>query len=130
MKFKKNILSSLFVWLLTDVIGSCVVSVTKIIGLELYETLALSLIFSIPALILLIPNFYFLESVLGKASKMTYAFFSILFISGIVVVTLLAIIGGLPFEGKTFIGIILPYALAAEFSFFAVAHKGMFSEQK
>jgi hypothetical protein len=130
MKLKKSILSSLFVWLLTGVIGSCVISVTEFLGLELYETLALSLIFSIPALILLIPNFYFLESALGKAYKMTYAFFSILFISGIVVMVLLAIIGGVPFEGKTFMEIILPYVFAAEFSFFAVMHKEIFSAQK
>ena len=95
----------------------------KLIGFKLIEILMVSLVFSIPALVVLVPNFYLFDFITEPRNRIVYAFLSTLALCAVVIGFFINVIYEYPVsEHKLFIGL-LPYVLASELSTFFVARK-------
>lgn len=123
MKHLHIILESILIWLCTNLLGSVFHWLNHTVGLNFIEITAVSLIFSLPALLILIPNFYILHSLTGKHTRLVYAVSSILILSLIVTFIFLEFTKGYAFPDGKLIVLILPYVLSAEVSFFLIARK-------
>ena len=115
--FLNIICRSLLIWLATSFLASCFHAITETIGLRLDEFMLLSLLFSLPALLFLIPNFYILNIVVGKNNRILYSFISVLMLCLLVVALLLTLANGY-FEKEMLYRLLLPYIVSAEISFF------------
>lgn len=123
MKHTHIILKSILIWLSTNLLGSTFHWINETIGLSLLDVTALSLIFSLPALAFLIPNFYVLKAVSGKYKRFAYATLSTLALSLIVTYVFWEFTRDYNFPDGLLIVILLPYMFAAELCFFLIARK-------
>ena len=118
-----HIKRSLGIWLLTGALGSFYLWYSDIIGLPYHEILILSLVFSGPAIMLLIPNFHLLQQLPTMAMRIGYSFLSVLFFCLLIALLFLMLINGYPLERNEIVTLMLPYTVAAEVSFFVVSRK-------
>ncbi len=123
MRLIITIKQSILVWLTTSILASVFHWLNETTGLGIEKIILLSLAFSLPAMILLIPNYYFLIILSNTRKRMTYGFVSVLLLCVIVVILFLRFIKGFPIDQQTIILLVTPYILAAEFSFFLFSRK-------
>jgi hypothetical protein len=121
MRLSNIICRSLLIWAATCIMASCFHGISENIDLNPVDVTILSLLFSLPALFFLIPNFYLLNSVIGKNNRIIYAIISILMLCLVVVVVFLIFTDGYSFEKGMLFRLLLPYILSAEISFFLFA---------
>ena len=121
--FSIPIKRSIGVWLSTALLGSLYLWASETIGLQLYEIVILSLVFSAPATVFLIPNFYLLRGMRKLGQRIGYSFLSVLLLSLLIISLFLLLIKGYPLTRQQLAALILPYIIAAEISFFVVAMK-------
>lgn len=128
MRFTPSVsyfMQSSLIWLLTNVIGSSVLWIILERALGYIELLALSSLFSIPAIALVIPTLYILEFIQEPGKRIMFAVFSMLAICAIVLMIFMVII---PNKGDTAIQIgklLLPYVVAAPICFIFVVEVSM-----
>lgn len=130
MKHRHAIIESILIWVFTCLLGSIFHWINGAVGLSLFEVIAISLVFSLPALVFLIPNFYVLHSLTGKYKRVAYALASILILSLIVIYIFLEFTKGYHFPDGLLIVLLLPYMLSAELSFFLIARKLILAEAR
>lgn len=123
MRFSNIILRSLLIWFCTCTLASCFHWINKTTGLGLEKIILASLVFSLPAFVLLIPVFYLLNSIMSRGYRVTLALVSILILCLIVAAAFLKFIKGFPIDNHTIILAVAPYFITAQLSFFITARK-------
>lgn len=123
MHLRDILVRSLFIWFSTCTLASCFHWINKTSGLGPEKIILISLAFSLPAFLLLIPVFYLLNTVIGRNSRITSALVSVLLLCLIVVALFVKIINGFPIDNKTIILVVAPYFFTAQLSFFIAARK-------
>ena len=103
------------IWLLTNFLGSICFWLFTGIGGAFF----LSSLFSIPVLLLAIPNFYILYSIQKRKNRIAYALLSVLLLS-VLLFVLLGIFFHDDLRLTQLAAWMSPYAAAAEISFFMV----------
>lgn len=114
---------SLLIWLSTCVLASLINWINQTTGLGLPEVILLSLAFSFPAFVFLVPVLYLLDSIGDRKHRILYSFTSILTLCLMVIVIFLQLVKGLGIDKTTIINLLMPYCFAAEVSFFIIARK-------
>jgi hypothetical protein len=128
-KIKAIFRQAVLIWLITCVLATLYHWVNGTTGHGIEKVLLISLVISLSAMVLLIPNLYFLNTFISKRYRITYGFISILALSALVVVIFIKMLAGFPVEQHTVVLLLAPYCLAAEVSFFVIA-KNLFRTEE
>src|SRR5687768_13629565 len=123
MQLLHLITRAFLIWLTTSILASLINWLNQTTGLGLPEVILLSLIFSLPALIFLMPVLYLLESIGDQKHRILYSFVSVLTLCLMVVLVFLQITNRFSIDKTTIINLLMPYFFAAEASFFIIARK-------
>jgi hypothetical protein len=112
-----NLRHSVFIWFFTNLIGAFGLWIILNMEIPFYALILVSLILSIPAIVLLIPALYILEFIDGAAKRITFSLTATLGICAVILMVLMAIVSddnGIAAE----IGqMTLPYVVAAPLCF-------------
>jgi hypothetical protein len=117
------VVQSVLIWLCTNLIASLFHWMNETTGHSIDKIILISLTFSLPAMVLLIPNLYFLNTFISRKYKIPYGFLTILLLCSIVVMMFLKVLSGFPVERHTIVLLVAPYCLAAQISFFIITRK-------
>jgi len=121
MQLATFVFRSFIIWINTCAIGSIYHWVSHAIIPEPWVSFTISLIFSSPALIFQIPNFYVLTSIVGIRYRIFYGVVSQLALCGIVVLIFISLTDGYRLENNLMVSLLIPYVIAAQLMFFLVA---------
>jgi hypothetical protein len=111
---------ALLIWFITNLTGSVALWLILFKGFIFYQLLMASLIFSIPAVILLIPALYILNFIDGPTKRIAFALISTFGICATVLMLFLAVVPGFG-ENSAEIGkMLLPYVGAAPVCFITI----------
>jgi hypothetical protein len=119
----QRVRQSLLIWIATSFVGSVFLWATEFIGLKLFEIVMLSLAFSGPAVVCLIPALYFISFVSDRGKRIITSLISVLVLCVFIIAIFLHIIRHYPITESGLLYLLLPYVLAAPVCFFSVAHK-------
>lgn len=119
--FRKHCIRSIYIWILTGILGSIYPWASGTIGLAFHEVVVLSLVFSLPTILILVPSLYIIQRISGYWLKVIYAATSVLVVSLSIIGVVLFVLNGYWYARDILIPLLLPYIIAAEFSFFLVA---------
>jgi hypothetical protein len=119
----QRVRQSLLIWVATSFLGSVFLWATGFIGLKLFEIVMLSLVFSGPAVVCLIPTLYFISSISDRGKRIITSLISVLVLCVLVIAIFLHIIRHYPITEGGLLYLLLPYVFTAPACFFLIAHK-------
>jgi hypothetical protein len=114
---------SMLIWLTTSFLGSVFLWATGFIGLKLVEIFMLSLVFSGPAVVCLIPILGFVSTIHHGSKRIVTSLISLLILCGLVIAIFLYITRHYPLSEGQLLNLLLPYVIAAPICFFLIARK-------
>ena len=112
---------ALLIWFFTNLKGSIILWIVLPGEINFYELLLVSLTFSIPAVILILPALYILDFIYRPSIRIAFAFISTMGICAVVLMILLAVVPGLGDNSAEIGRLLLPYVGAAPICFMIVA---------
>jgi hypothetical protein len=107
MQLLTIITRSLLIWLSTSILASLVNWINQTTGLGLPEVILLSLAFSLPALVFLVPVLYLLDSITDRRHRVLYSFTSVITLCLVVIVLFLQIIKSLGIDKEIIISLLI-----------------------
>jgi hypothetical protein len=111
---------SLLIWFFTNLKGAVILWIILLQEIAFYQLMIVSLIFSLPAVILLLPTLYILDYIDEPPKRITFALISTLSICAVVLMLFLAIVPGFGNHSAVIGRMLLPYVGAAPICFMIV----------
>jgi uncharacterized membrane protein len=112
---------SLLIWFFTNLKGTVILWIILPGEIAFHQLMIVSLIFSLPAVVLLLPALYILDFIDGPPKRIAFALISTLSICAVVLMLFLAIVPGFGDHSAVIGRMLLPYVGAAPICFIVVA---------
>jgi Flp pilus assembly protein protease CpaA len=119
----QRVRQSLLIWIATSFLGSVFLWATGFIGLKLFEIVMLSLVFSGPAVVCLIPTLYFISSISDRGKRIITSLISVLVLCVFIIAIFLHIIRHYPITESGLLYLLLPYVSQHQLAFFRLRIK-------
>lgn len=119
---------SILIWISTNVLGSTIFWMTSEIGFKLYGIILLSLLFSGPVILLLIPTLYYLTRISERARRIIFTVTSVLILCLCVSAYFIWYVKDYPLTNNQIASLLMPYIFSAELCFFLIARKSIIAK--